>query len=85
MSSLASEQLSGDSFMTSFPQGGVLRHQLAHLELTLAKEKELAASLLSIYKILWEGQIRLSQRTVGNLFLRFSFWRRVSQKQEFLR
>ena len=36
MSSLASEQLSGDSFRTSFPQGGVLRHQLAHLELTFA-------------------------------------------------
>ena len=36
MSSLASEQLTGDSFRTSFPQGGVLRHRLAHLELTFA-------------------------------------------------
>ena len=53
MSSLASEQLSGDSFRTSFPQGGVLRHQLAHLELTAialaqgSSPKELAALLLS--------------------------------------
>ena len=36
MSNLASEQLSGDSFMTSFSQGGMLRHKLAHLELTVA-------------------------------------------------
>ena len=36
MSGSVSEQLNGDSFRTSFPQGGVLRHQLAHLELIVA-------------------------------------------------
>ena len=45
MSSLASEQLSGDSFRTSFLQGGVLRHQLAYLELTFAALAQVQKSL----------------------------------------
>ena len=52
LSSLASTQLSGDSFMISFSRGGV---QLVHLVFDLVdawlKEKELAALLLSTIEI----------------------------------
>ena len=50
MTILATEQLSGDSFRTSFPQGGVLEstaHILCLTVLPWLKTKELAALLLS--------------------------------------
>ena len=58
MSSLASELHNGDSFMTSFPQGGVLRHKQAHLELTftaLAQGQRSLLASLSLAKTLFSS------------------------------
>ena len=66
----ASQQPSGDSFRTSFPQGGVLRHQLVHLVLDLVdawlKKKELAALLLSRFMLEISTVVGLGYQLAGD-------------------